>query len=163
MKSENHERARTLLTTGHVEGISSAERQWLETHLAVCPECSDEAAALNATLRSLRAVSISARPDAVRKARLAVHHRAEELRVKRERSAPMWIAVAVSTMWAILTTPYIWSAFAWMGRWLRLSNVVWETGFLMWWFLPATFLSAIAAWHHLSKRKADASWATETN
>ena len=58
MNGMDHERARKLLTADAVEGVTSSERRWLETHVATCHECSTEAAALR-TPSSLCAPSLS--------------------------------------------------------------------------------------------------------
>jgi hypothetical protein len=145
MNLENHERARKLMATRRIEGVSSAEETWLDDHLAQCDECSKEAHALALAINSLRTFSVTARPDAVRRASAAVRARAEQIRQQRERAVPIWIAAAMSSAVAILTTPYTWAVFAWLGRLLQVSDITWQVGFLMWWFLPATLAGAIAA------------------
>ena len=152
MKVESHVRAKKLLVADRVEGIAAGERLWLEAHLSACNECSNEAAALSAAIDSVRTFSVTAQPDAVRRTRLALYRRAGQLREERERAAPLWIAVAISSVWAIVTAPFLWSAFAWFGSSLRLSSAFWQLGFLMWWFLPATVLSGAACWRHVSRR-----------
>ena len=148
MKLESHEGARQLLRAARVEGISDKERQWLDAHLAGCAECSGEAAVLAAAIDSLQALSRDTGPEVVRRTSAAVHRRAGEIRVKREHAVPLWTAVAASSVWAIITTPYVWSTFAWLGHELYLGDTVWQVGFLMWWFLPATAFGCIAAWRH---------------
>ena len=148
MSHEIHERARQLLTAHRVEGIQAAERDWLERHLASCTECSSAAEALDAAIRSLRALPVFADPDLVRQTRLAVRTRAEQLQAARTQSATLWIATAVSSVLMILTTSYVWRLFAWFGQMAHIPSLVWQVVFLMWWFLPATVLSAAAAWRH---------------
>lgn len=152
MKAESHVRARKLMVADRVEGIAAGDRQWLDAHLAGCSECSNEAAALGAAINVVRTFQVTAQADAVRRTRLAMHHRAEQLRRQRERATPLWIAVAMSSVSAIVVTPFIWSAFAWIGNSFQLSPAFWQLGFLMWWFLPATVLSGIAGWRHVSRR-----------
>jgi len=145
MNLENHERARKLMATRRIEGISSAEETWLDDHLAQCDECSKEAHALALAINSLRSFSVTARPDAVRRASAAVRVRAEQIRQQRERAVPIWIAAAMSSALAILTTPYTWAVFAWLGRLLQVSDIAWQFGFFMWWFMPTTVVAAVAA------------------
>lgn len=154
MSLESHERARRLLAAIRVEDISGGDRQWLDAHLMSCSQCADEANALTAAIDFLCAHTISAPSQVVRATTLAVHQRAQQLRRQRERGAPLWISVAVSSVWAIVTTPYAWSAFAWLGRSLHLADTTWQLGFLMWWFLPATILSAVAGWQHVANNPA---------
>ena len=148
MSAESHERAQQLITKAQVEGIRVHERDWLDDHLASCPDCTTAADALTAAVQSLRGLSHPATPELVRQTRLAVRVRAEQLRAKRSGWAPLWIATALSSISMILTTSYVWQAFGWVGRVGHIPGVVWQVGFLMWWFLPATFLAAAAAWRH---------------
>jgi anti-sigma factor RsiW len=145
MNLENHERAKKLLAIRRVEGIAAAEEEWLEDHLTHCDACSDAAQALAVAIDAVRSFSVMAQPDAVRRVSAAVRLRAEQMRQERERAIPIWIAAAMSTALAILTTPYTWAAFAWLGRLLQVPDVTWQVGFLMWWFLPATVVGAVAA------------------
>ena len=145
MNAMDHERARKLLTADAVEGITSSERRWLEAHLAACHECSTEATALADSIQSLRAVPVVATAEIVRRTKLAVRTRSQELQAARAQTAPLWIAIAISTVLMIVTTPYVWRAFAWFGGLIQVPNAVWGIGFLMWWFLPATILAAAAA------------------
>ena len=148
MSSESHERAQQLITKAQVEGIRVDERDWLDDHLASCPDCTTAADALTAAVQSLRGLSHPATPELVRQTRLAVRVRAEQLRATRSGWAPLWIATALSSISMILTTSYVWQAFGWVGRVGHIPGVVWQVGFLMWWFLPATFLAAAAVWRH---------------
>ena len=162
MNPESHERARSLLRAACIEGISSGERQWLDAHLEDCVECSTEAQSLGAAINSLRFLSVSAPPDVVRRTSLAVHRLAEQPAPKREPAAFLCIAAAMATLWAIVTTPYTWAAFAWLGSVFRVSDVIWQTGFLIWWFLPVTVIAAVAAWHH-ARTNMDSVWGREPN
>ncbi len=151
MKPDIHERARHLMKAVRVEGIGPNDREWLDRHLETCLECSSEARALSAALESLRSFPIMANPEVVRQTRMAVHSRAEQRRASRARFAPLWIATAMSSIWMILTTPYLWQAFAWFGHTAGIPNAVWQAGFLMWWFMPATVFAAAAAWRHAAR------------
>jgi anti-sigma factor RsiW len=146
MNPESHEHARRLLDAHRVEGISSAEQDWLERHLASCDECSSAAEGLDATIQSLRSLPVVANSELVRQTRLAVRNRAEERRAARSRSVPLWIATALSSGLMIFTSSYVWQVFAWIGSLAGIPNAVWLAGFLVWWFLPATILAAAAAW-----------------
>src|SRR5438552_7911381 len=113
MSRESHERARMLIAADRVEGISTDERRWLSGHLEDWAESSGEANALAGTIQSLRTLNVIAGDAMVRRASLGVHHRAEEIRLQRERAASLWIAATWSSVWAILTAPIVWFAFAW--------------------------------------------------
>jgi anti-sigma factor RsiW len=160
MSSESHDRARRLLRAAQVEGISAGDRQWLDAHLAGCSECSNEATAMVAAIDSLRALRVMAPEDMVRRTALAVHQRAQQRRPEREPTVFLWTAAGIASIFAIATIPYTLAAFAWIGRILDLPDTVWQLGFLMWWFFPATVLGAVAAWRHSLKPYAP-NWAHE--
>jgi hypothetical protein len=144
MKLNNHERAKKLLCADRAEGIPAADRAWLEAHLTGCAECSKESTSLAFAIDSLALLSGTATPDVVRRTTLAVRRRAEELRINRKQALPLWIAVGASSLWTMLTAPYVWSGFSWAGRLLHLSDPIWQLAFLMWWFWPCAVLSAVA-------------------
>ena len=144
--SVSHERARQLILTDRVEGISDTEREWLGGHLQECAQCAEEASAVAATIDSLRAAPALARAEIVQRARLAVRRRSAELAEERARRGPLWIAAAVSVVLMVITAPASWWAFAWLARAARVPDPVWQVAFLVGWFLPATILAAIVAW-----------------
>jgi hypothetical protein len=148
MKQDSHERARQLMVAVRVEEIGPAERQWLQTHLNSCRECANEAAALDAALGALGALPVTASAELVQRSRRAVRQRAEQLETERQRAAPLWIAAAMSVIWMIVTAPYVWRALAWLGRTAGLPDSMWQAGFVVWWFLPATLLALAAAWKY---------------
>ncbi len=151
MNSKDHERARTLLRVARVEGISAGDRRWLDAHLTACDECSKEALSLADAIGSLRTVNATAPTDVVRRTRLAVHRRIEERRSQKEPAVFLWIATVIASVSVIVTTPYTWAAFAWLGGVAHVSDMIWQVGFLFWWFLPATILSGVAGWRHVSR------------
>src|SRR4030095_1626022 len=104
---------------------------------------------------SLRLVPVTAPAEMVRRTAFAVRRQAEQRLSQREPAVMLWAAAAISSLSAILTTPYIWAAFAWFGRMFHVGNIVWQLAFLMWWFLPATVLAAAAAWRHAAMQEVD--------
>jgi anti-sigma factor RsiW len=146
-----HERSRQLLAAGHVEGLSAAEREWLDRHLEECSQCAEEAGALVAAVRVLRTSSPLASPELVQRTRLAVRRFAAQRANDRAHGVPLWIAVTLSGAWMLLTAPTAWWICGWLGRAARVPDAVWQVGFLVWWFLPATLLAAILAWRHAGR------------
>ena len=146
MKIEDHAKAKQLLIAHRVEGISDLDRQWLQSHLAACDECSAEAGVLQVTVAAVRSVSATVPDDLLRRTRLAVERRAQQLQAQRESQLPFWVSVVMATISGILVTPYMWSLFASAGRFLQISDVTWQVAFFMSWFLPATVLAGVAAW-----------------
>jgi len=145
MSQEIHDRARKLITVARVEGISARDREWLDGHLAACSQCAGEASAVAAAIQLFRGVPVVASPETVRRTRAAVRERALEMQAQRASSVPLWIAVMVATISMIVTAPYVWWTFAWLGRVIRVPDPAWQVAFLMWWFLPASVLAAAAA------------------
>jgi len=162
MSEADHERARKLLAAVALDDITVGERNWLDRHLAGCTECSSEAGALSAAVQSLRVLTVAASPELVQQTKLAVYRRAQQLQAARSRSAPLWIATAISSIWMILTAPYVWRTFAWFGQMAHMPDAVWQAGFLMWWFLPATVLAAAAASRYTASERVS-NWANESN
>lgn len=158
-----HERARRLIAAERVEGIPAAERVWLDSHVEACAECAEEAAAVAAAIDLLRASPVLADADMVRRTRLAVRQRAEDVRIDSARAVPLWIAGALSVAWMLVTIPYGWRAFAWLGQAARVPEPVWQGTFLMCWFLPATIVTAIVAWRQASEDPRGSDWSAQLN
>ena len=146
MNPDTHGRARKLLAAATVEGISLMEEQWLKAHLSTCKECTNEASALESAVDAFRSLHVVANDDMVRRTNLLVRRRAQELQARRKYAIPLWVSAGMSTVLVLVTAPYTWSLFAWFGRSTHLPNLIWQAGFLAWWFLPATILTAIAGW-----------------
>jgi len=146
MSRDAHERAGRSIDRMHIEGLSGAERQWLDAHLESCGACAERARLTAEALASLRAVAVPVNPAIVNLAKARARMRAAELRQRDERLRPLWIACVFSWVMMLLTTPYFWSAFAWMGRAMRLPVPVWQAGFLLWWSLPATAAAIVLLW-----------------
>jgi anti-sigma factor RsiW len=145
MTEDVHLKALRLISTEQVEGLSAEERRWLHGHLAGCPDCSRHAEALQQSLHCLRSVSVRLDPAVVQRTRLKVLARAAELEGRRARFQPLWAALLLSVLWVFVTTPYLWRGFRWFGENYGLADGVWQAGFLVWWFLPATITAIILA------------------
>jgi anti-sigma factor RsiW len=153
MNLDNHQRARQLLRAARIEGISDEDQRWLDSHVTTCDACANETSLLSASIASWRALNVHAPADLVQRTALAVNHRAAQLRLEREPTLVLWLAAGLSTLWAILTTPYVWAAFSWLGRLVHTGDIVWQFAFVMWWFLPATVLGAAAGWRRSVRRQ----------
>ena len=158
-----HDRARQLIAADRVEGISAAEREWLDRHLEACTPCAEEAEAVAVAIDLLRASPVLADANMVRRTRLALRQRAEHAGIARTRAVPLWIAGALSVAWMFLTIPFGWWAFAWLGHAARVPEPVWQGTFLMCWFLPATLVTAIVAWRQASEDPRGSDWNAQLN
>jgi len=146
MKEDTHQRARRLIDHLAAEGLAAADREWLDSHLSCCAECAGWQLATGRAVALFRGVSALPRPALVADTQRKVHDRALELRRQAALQRPLWIACAFSWLWMLLTTPYFWRAFAWLGGAIGVPAPVWQAAFLMGWFLPATIAGAVVAW-----------------
>lgn len=71
--------------------------------------------------------------------------RARELHQRDQRLVPLWISCLVAAVLAGVSTPYLWNAFAWLGRVTEMPTLVWQAGFALYWFAPAVLIAVILA------------------
>jgi hypothetical protein len=143
MTQDMHERARELSLAGRIEEITGEDRQWLDSHLASCTECSCFAATLDEAIAAVRLPAVMADAVLVQSTQARVRGRALQIHSNRAAMRPLWIAAAMVCAWATLTTPLLWAAFAWLGAAFSLSNLEWRTGFLFAWIAPALTASLL--------------------
>ncbi len=136
MKNQTHDRARDLITASSVEGLTAAESNWLQNHLADCRECSQYAKAASMARETLHAISFTVDPALVATTQMRVQLRARELRDREQRLIPVWISCIVALLVAVVTTPYLWEACAWVGGRANVAPALWQTGFVLCWFFP---------------------------
>jgi anti-sigma factor RsiW len=146
MKEDIHQKAESLIAAAGVEGLSPAQRAWLESHLAECAPCAGRAASLERVVASLRAVPISLDPAVVEATRRRLRLRARELREQQSRMRGLWMACALSWMLGALSAPLLWWGLEWLGERVALPQPVWVMAFLMWWVVPAALIGAVLAW-----------------
>jgi hypothetical protein len=145
MSEDVHQRAEHLLAASKVEGISPAEREWLEAHLESCAPCGERAVALERAVASLRSVSIALDPALVRATQFRVRLRAQELREQESRMRGLWVSCALSWVLGALSAPLLWWGFQWVGRHIALPDLAWQTAFVLWWVMPAAAAVAVLA------------------
>jgi len=149
-----HERARMLISLSGPEEIPSAEQSWLTAHLESCTACREFADSSRATIRSLRAIPITAGASLVTMTQMRVRQRAQELQLRQERVWVVSICCAAVTVCTALTTAVMWSGLAWVGQRVRLSPPVWEIPFGVLCFLPGLLVGILllARGTHLADR-----------
>lgn len=145
MSEAVHQRAERLLAASKVEGISPAEREWLDGHLESCTPCGERAVALERAVASLRSVSIALDPALVKATQFRVRLRAHELREQESRMRGLWISCALSWVLGALSAPLLWWGFQWVGRHIALPDLAWQTAFVLWWVMPAAAAVAVLA------------------
>ncbi len=146
MNPEVHERACRLIDVSHVEGISAAERAWLDEHLEECAACRARMRANERALQALRSNIVGVDPELVSITQTRVRLRARELRENQVRMRALWISCAFSWVLGVASAPLVWRAFQWVGLHARLPNLIWETAFVLWWLLPAGAVAVLLAW-----------------
>ena len=145
MTEDVHQQAEHLLAVSRLEGISAAERAWLEAHLESCLLCAEYAAALERAITSLRAVSIPLDPALVRATQFRVRLRARELHERESRMRGLWISCALSWVSGVLSAPLLWWGLQWIGHHMALPDLAWQTAFILWWVMPAAATAAVLA------------------
>ena len=146
MNHDVHRRAEQLMDALRVEGVSVADREWLEGHLEECDRCRAHAQANESALRKLRSLPVCVTPGLVKATQARVHLRARELNEDQIRLRALWISCAISWVLGVASAPLVWRAFEWIGRYSALPKLIWEAGFVLWWLVPAGAVAALAAW-----------------
>lgn len=145
MTSNDHRRAERLILEGRIDQLASADRQWLEAHLEGCGPCAAFARSTEQAIRSLRSISVQVDPELVRRTRLLVSFRSRELERQGSWLLPVWVCCGLSWAMGIATAPLVWRGFEWLGHRAGLPRLAWESGFVLWWTLPALVTVVILA------------------
>lgn len=146
MNENLHERAHRLLAESIVEGLRPADETWLREHLAACPGCEQEAAAMQNVLRALRTVPVSVPRDLAARTQLRVRLRAQQTSPAANGSFWLWAVTAASWLLGVFSAPLVWRGFAWLGANFGVPKLALEFGFVLWWAVPA--LVAVGAVLH---------------
>jgi hypothetical protein len=141
--NDAHGRAKQLIDQHHVEGLAAKDREWLDSHLQNCAECSVVTQSTESALRALRTVSIPFPSGLASRTQFRVRLRAQQLQGQEPRSLAVWAIAGVSWALGIATAPYIWQLYGWVGEWLHVPKLVWELGFGLWWLIPALIAGGI--------------------
>ena len=143
MSREVHSKAKHLVAQQRVEGISEAERQWLEQHLAECSECAESATTIEQAIRSLRTLSVPLPKNLAGRTQMRVLLRAQQLQIAEPHWRMVWLACGLSWAFGATTAPYVWRGREWIGQLFGLPNVVWQMGFGLWWALPLVITAVV--------------------
>ena len=151
MNSESHIHANALLARRRVEPLSREDDRWLAAHLAECETCAAEDAHTAESLSALRGMHISVPRNLVSRTQLRVRLRAEELREHGPASRLIWAVAVMSWILGLATAPFVWRGFAWLGAELHLPKLVWMTGMVLWWAVPALVAAGVVLLGHKSQ------------
>jgi hypothetical protein len=135
-----------LKVKARAENVSDDERRRLDAHLTECTDCSAQQDAIGEAVRDIRtsSFSITASPQLVRATQLRVRARAWELRQQQQNLRPLWISCVLAFAWAIVSMPFLWQGFEWLGRSEKLPDVIWQTGFVIMSLMPIAAVGTIA-------------------
>jgi predicted anti-sigma-YlaC factor YlaD len=143
VSNDPHARANELMSRRRVESLSSEEDRWLSAHLAGCDFCSAADLQMAEALSTLRSMPISVPRNLASRTQLRVHLRAAELREHGPANRLIWAVAAMSWIFGLATAPFVWRGFAWVGSELHLPKLVWMTGVVLWWVVPALVATGI--------------------
>ena len=149
--SDAHERARQMISLiiagSHAESrgpdedsepeFSRTEQSWLTDHLDACPTCRAFADVSREAIRALRGIPITASGSLVSATQARVRLRTIQLQRQQERRWVVSICCAAVTLSSSLTAAALWKGFTWMGGQTRLSGPIWQSGFLVFYLMPA--------------------------
>ncbi len=141
MTRNAHDEARQLIALG--EGLPDSQQVWLRAHLDECEACRQYAEAANGVVRALRSLPLAADSRLVRATQMRVRFHASRLRETRERMWLVGMACLGVGLSATLTVPFLWRLFAWMGERAGVSTLVWQTGFMFFFIVPALVVSVL--------------------
>jgi hypothetical protein len=139
MTDNPHVRAQEYFPKSLVEGISPADRTWLDQHLRDCPDCAREIVSTQDVLAALRNVPIAMPRDLVARTQLRVRLRAQEAAQISQSNFLLWVITGISWLLGIFSAPLVWRAFAWMGAHFSVPKLALEMAFVLWWIVPALF------------------------
>jgi hypothetical protein len=143
MSQDVHARAGELIAQERVEGISAAERCWLEGHLGECESCAGQARATEEAIRALRGVAIPLPRTLASRTQMRVRLRTQQLQGYEPRWRMVWTACGISWAFGAATAPYVWRGLEWIGHRMGVPSIVWQMGFGLWWALPAVLVAVI--------------------
>jgi len=155
-----HARAEHLIAQERVEGISPAERQWLDQHLQECERCAGQARTTEEAVGALRAVAVPLPRSLASRAQMRVRLRAQELREREPRLRMIWVVCGLSWALGIASAPYVWRVFAWIGEHTGMPKLVWQLGFGLWWTIPALIAAVILLLEN-ARKTAEGDWSPE--
>jgi anti-sigma factor RsiW len=142
--SENlHQRAQRLIAQSLIEGLDRADQSWLDAHLGECSDCSREAVRTQELAHAFRSLPVAVPRDLAARTQLRVRLRAQESAQASPSNTFLWVITAASWALGILSAPFVWRVFAWVGAELSLPKLVLEVGFVLWWTVPALIAVAV--------------------
>ena len=151
MNEKIHVRAKKLIAQQHIEPVTSDEERWLNAHLAECESCAARQLQLRESISALRTMPLDLPRNLASRTQLRVRLRAEELREHSPVNRLIWAVAGLSWIFGLATAPFVWRGFAWLGAELHLPKLVWATGVVLWWAVPALVATGIVLFGHKAR------------
>ena len=141
MTNHEHERAIDLITRQGVETIAAPDVSWLESHLALCPECAEYASLFEHAGQLLRSVAVSASPALVTTTQARVHARAAQLHEHQTRVVLIAASFCIGVLSSTLSAWLWWRFGGWVAGRFSLPTSIVEPGMFVAWLLPAVIIA----------------------
>ncbi len=143
MTNYEHERAIDLISRRGAEEIAAADAEWLQSHLAMCSECSEYAGDFDNTGRLLRSFAITASPALVSTTQARLRARALQLREQQTRMVLIAISFCIGAMSSAVSAWLWWKFGAWVVERLGLAPSIVAPGIFVFLLLPAVVIAAL--------------------
>jgi hypothetical protein len=144
MKQADHERARELVLLRDVEGISTIDAGWMESHLAECLECQRFADEMSLASLALRSAPVMASASLVCTTQARVRQRAAELREHQARVFLIGISFCLGLLWSAGSAFVGWKISGWLAERIHVSPVIISAAFVIFWLAPAIAVAVAA-------------------
>jgi hypothetical protein len=143
MTNHDHERAIDLITRHGIEEVAAGDSEWLQSHLAMCSECTRFADDFDNTGKLLRAVAVTATPSLVMMTQRRVRDRALYLQEQRSRTILIAISFCIGVMTSALSSWLWWRFGAWAASRLGLPSAIVQPGIFIASTLPAVVIAVV--------------------
>ena len=160
MSDSKHERARELVLLRDVEGVSTSDAGWLDSHLAECAECAGFAEELQLATDALRSVPVTASSSLVSATQARVRQHAAELRDREARLFLIGISFCLGLLWSAGSMFIGWRFSTWLAERIHIAPWAIAAGLVIFWLAPAIAVAlAFMAHYRPSWPYVKAEWA----
>src|SRR5438270_13761784 len=112
-----------ILTATPDSKLARSQKTWdaVKHHTSQCADCAAFAGNLYSgkikqeLYSNISAASVTAPSSLVMRTKIRCRQRATQIQQQHERMWPIWISSMVACMWAIVSVPFLWQGFEWVG------------------------------------------------
>jgi hypothetical protein len=141
--NHEHERAVDLITREGLDDITAGDAAWLQSHLALCPECAEYAGLFHSAGQFLRSAAITASPALVATTQARVRAKAEQLREQQARVFLVAVSFCIGVLTSTASAWLWWKVGSWVVERLGLPEAIVGPGVLLFWLLPALAIAVL--------------------